>query len=422
MEQFIIKGPCHLKGSVKISGSKNAALPIIAATALFKEPLTIRNVPEIKDVFSIINILEELGAVASFKNNTLNIDPTRIKDIDPNPVKVRNLRASILIIAPLLIRNKKVSLPHPGGCLIGSRPVDVHIEAFIKMGAKFEQAAEKYVLFADKLEGKELSADFSVTGTENIVMAAVLSKEVTTIHLAAAEPHVQDLCNFLVTAGAKIEGIGTHDLIITGVKELKGVDYEIIADQIEAGTFAIAAAATKGDVKIDGFIKDHHQSLLSKFDKAGVNYKILNDQTIEIKPSHQIKPFKIRTEIYPGFPTDLQAPMAVLATQANGTTEIYETIFEGRLGYVNELSKMGASCIIRDAHHASITGPSPLYGTRITSFDLRAGATLIIAGLIAQGESRLDQIEVIDRGYEKIEKKLKQLGADIRRVKLQEIA
>lgn len=421
MEQFIIKGPCHLKGDVKVSGSKNAALPIIAATALFREPLKLKNVPEIKDVFSIISILKELGAVANFKNNTLEIDPSGIKDIDPNPIKVRNLRASILIIAPLLIRNKKVSLPHPGGCLIGSRPVDVHIEAFIKMGAKFEQADEKYVLSADELEGMELSADFSVTGTENIVMAAVLSKGVTIIHLAAAEPHVQDLCNFLVTAGARIEGIGTHDLIITGVKELKGIDYEIIADQIEAGTFAIAAAATKGDVKIDGFIKDHHQSLLSKFDKTGVNYKILNDQTIEIKPSHQIKPFKIRTEIYPGFPTDLQAPMAVLATQANGTTEVYETIFEGRLGYVNELSKMGASCIIRDAHHASITGPSPLYGTRITSFDLRAGATLIIAGLIAQGESRLDQIEVIDRGYEKIEEKLKQLGANIRRVKLQEI-
>ena len=207
---------------------------------------------------------------------------------------------------------------------------------------------------------------------------------------------------------------------MTGVASLDSVEYEIIPDQIEAGTFAIAAVATKGDVLIEGFVPEHHESLLAKFEKSGVDFE-LNNNSLRIKPTLQLKPFKIRTEIYPGFPTDLQAPMAVLATQADGTTEIYETIFEGRLGYINELSKMGASCVVRDAHQATITGPTPLYGARITSFDLRAGATLIIAALIAQGESRLDQIEIIDRGYERIEEKFKQLGANIRRVTLKEI-
>lgn len=230
-----------------------------------------------------------------------------------------------------------------------------------------------------------------------------------------------DLCNFLNKAGAKISGIGTHELLITGVKELSPVDHEVIFDQIEAGTFAIAAAASKGEVTIEGFVAEHNKSLLSKFEKSNVNFEILNETTLKVFPSTNLKPFKVRTEIYPGFPTDLQAPMAVLATQADGTSEIYETIFEGRLGYINELSKMGASCVIRDAHQASITGPTPLFGTRITSFDLRAGATLIIAAILAKGESRLDQIEIVDRGYENLEQKLTDLGANIKRVKLKEV-
>jgi UDP-N-acetylglucosamine 1-carboxyvinyltransferase len=252
-------------------------------------------------------------------------------------------------------------------------------------------------------------------------MAAVLTKGETIISLAASEPHVQDLCNFLIAAGAKIEGVGTHSLKITGVDKLKAISYQIIPDQIESGTFAIAAIATKGDVLIDGFVASHQESLLSKFDHIGVNYEVIDATKLQIRPTHNLKNFKIRTEVYPGFPTDLQAPMSVLATQGDGSSEIYETIFEGRLGYISELSKMGASCVTRDAHQATITGPTPLFGARITSFDLRAGATLIIAALIAQGESRLDQIEIIDRGYEDIEKKFKLLGANIRRVTLREI-
>lgn len=421
MEQFIIKGPSHLKGSVTISGAKNAALPIVAATALFNKPVTIKNVPRIKDIISLIAILEDLGAMVDFEGNTLRIDPKNLENREPDPKKVRNLRASILCIAPLLTRMKKVSIPHPGGCLIGARPIDVHLDAFKKMGATVIEDTDKYILEAKNLHGASLSVDFSVTGTENIIMAAVLAEGDTEIKLAAAEPHVQDLCHFLTKAGAKIEGIGTHNLKITGVKQLQSIEHEIIPDQIEAGTFAIAAVVTKGDVEIVGFIPEHHESLLSKLARAGVSFEIKGDNTLRILPTHKIKPFKIRTEIYPGFPTDLQAPMAVLATQASGSSEIYETIFEGRLGYINELSKMGASCVLRDAHQATITGPTPLFGTRITSFDLRAGATLIIAALIAQGESRLDQIEIVDRGYENIEEKLRKLGANIRRVTLKEV-
>jgi UDP-N-acetylglucosamine 1-carboxyvinyltransferase len=418
MEQFVIQGPTKLEGEVTISGSKNAALPIIAATALIRDKVTLKNIPRIKDVLSLTDLLCSLGTECDLTDNTFTIDATSLLDTNPDPKLIRNLRASILLIAPLLARNKKISLPHPGGCLIGARPIDVHLVALKKMGAKISETNTEYTLSATELTGTEVSADFSVTGTENIIMAAVLAKGETIINLAATEPHVADLCNFLNKAGAKISGVGTHELRITGVEALQPVEHEVIFDQIEAGTFAIAAAASKGTVTIKGFVADHNKSLLSKFEKSNVNFEIIDDKTLRVLPSTSIEPFKVRTEIYPGFPTDLQAPMAVLGTQADGTSEIYETIFEGRLGYVNELSKMGASCVIRDAHQASITGPTPLVGTRITSFDLRAGATLIIAAIIAKGESRLDQIEIVDRVYENLEQKLTALGANIKRVKL----
>lgn len=420
MEQLIINGPVKLKGTVKISGSKNAALPIIAASAIINGRVTIKNIPEIKDVLAMVEILRDLGSNITIKNNVLIADHTNLEQRDPNQEMVRHLRASILFIAPLLVRNREINLPHPGGCLIGARPIDFTLEAFSKLGATAKKDKDGYYFAADNMKGANLCAEFSVTATENVITAAVLTPGTTKICMAATEPHVQDLCHFLTKAGANIEGIGTHNLVINGVKELKPIEYEIIPDQIEAGTFVVAAIATKGEVTVKGFMAQHHESFLAKIEKSGVNFKLGKNQ-ITIYPTLQLKPLKIRTEIYPGFPTDLQAPMAVLATQADGTSEIYETIFEGRLGYVNELSKMGASCVIRDAHQATITGPTPLFGARITSFDLRAGATLVIAALIAQGESRLDQIEIIDRGYENIEGKLKQLGANIRRVQFREI-
>jgi len=421
MQQFIIKGPTKLAGAVNISGAKNAALPIIAASLLIRDKVTLKNVPKIKDVLSLLQIIKEMGVECDWNKDILYLNSTNLKKFSPDPVLVRNLRASVLLAGPILARNHAISFPHPGGCLIGSRPIDVHVNALIRMGAKISQEKEGYILQSDHLKAVQVSAEFSVTATENIIMAAVLTSGVTEIVLAAAEPHVQDLCHFLIRAGANISGIGTHNIMITGVRTLKPVIHPIIYDQIESGTFAIAIAASGGEGTINGFVAAHHESLLTKFDQIGIKYRIIDSDTIKILKSPQMKSFKIRTEIYPGFPTDLQAPMAVLATQCDGTTEIHETIFEGRMGYASELAKMGAACIGRDAHQLSITGPTPLLGTRITSFDLRAGATLIIAAICAEGESRLDQIEIIDRGYENIEGKLKGLGAKIRRVTLREI-
>lgn len=421
VEQFIINGPCKLSGNISISGAKNAALPIIASSVLFSEPVILRNVPMIKDISAMILLLKSLGAKCDFRKNALKINCKDLKNINPNPDLVRNLRASILLLAPLLSRNKKVVIPHPGGCLIGARPIDIHLEALKNMGADVREGENEYNISAESLKPTSLFADFSVTGTENLIMAAVLTKGKTEIKLAASEPHVQDFCNFLVKAGANIRGVGTPTLIIDGVEKLNEIEYKIMPDQIEAGTYAIAVAASKGDLTIHGFMARYQDALLSKFKRANVNYEILDGETFRILPSNKIKAFNLRTEVYPGFPTDLQAPMAVLAAQAEGTSNFHETIFEGRLGYINELSKMGANCKVLDTHQAVITGPTPLTGTRITSFDLRAGATLIIAALIAKGESRLDQIEIIDRGYEEIEKKLNSIGAKIKRIRLKEI-
>lgn len=421
MEQFIIDGPTKLKGRVCVSGSKNSALPIIASCLLIPDTVILKNVPNIKDIKNLLEIMSDLGANYSFiDQNTLTINCSKIKKKNPNAQKIKKLRASVLLLAPLLARNQRIQIAHPGGCLIGTRPIDIHLKALQKMGAIVNYDNELYTIKAESLKPAKVCLDFSVTATENIIMASVLTLGTTQIRLAAAEPHVQELCNFLNLCGAKIKGAGTHYLEIEGVKNLHGVEYNIGPDQIESGTFAIAAAASGGDVIIEGFISEQHDALLSKFERANVNFKILNGDRLHILPSKKLQGFSIRTEVYPGFPTDLQAPMSVLATQCSGTTHIHETIFEGRLGYISELIKMGAAAHAHDLHHASIFGPNTLHGTRITSLDLRAGATLVIAAIIAHGQSRIDQIELIDRGYEKIDQKFKALGAKIKRIQLKE--
>lgn len=417
MEKFIINGPCSLNGEIHVSGSKNAALPILAATILAKGKFVISNVPMITDIEHLLAILEGLGAKVSLKDNVCEIDTTSISSFEPDAKKVRNIRASILLLGPLLTRFKEVVIAHPGGCFIGARPVSTHMEALTQLGAKEIHNKDSYHLKTTGLTGTKIVLnEFSVTGTENLIMAAVLAKGVTEIRLAATEPHVVDLCNFLVTMGAKITGICSHNLTITGVAELKPVRYTIIADQIEAGTFAIAAAASRGNVKIHGFIEDHHEMFLGKLREANVIYSFPKKDVLEISRSTHFNPVNIRTDIYPGFPTDLQAPFGVLMTQAEGSSTIYETMFEGRLNYLNELNKMGADCIIRNAHEATITGPTPLFGTNIEGLDLRAGATLLIASFIAQGESVIEGAEIIDRGYEKIDERLNALGAKIKRI------
>jgi UDP-N-acetylglucosamine 1-carboxyvinyltransferase len=416
MSKLVINGPCKLSGEFTVSGSKNASLPIICATLLASGIFKITNIPEISDIKNLLEIISKIGGKYTLENNTLTIDTGGINSFEPDPKKVRNIRASILLLGPLLSRFKEVKIAYPGGCFIGARPVETHIRALSDLGAEIVECQDSYHLRCEELKGtKIILNEISVTGTENAIMAAVLANGETEIRLAACEPHVEDLCNFLNKMGAKISGIGTHNIKIVGVSKLKAIEYSVIPDQIEAGTIAIAAAASRGDLIIRGYIQDHQDILTKKFEEIGVNYKLLNNNSIHIKPTHNFRPTKIRTDIYPGFPTDLQAPISILLTQASGNSEVYETLFEGRLNYINELNKMGANGIIKSAHEAIITGPTPLFGTDIVSLDLRAGATLIIAAFIASGESTINQAEIIDRGYEKIDERLNAIGANIKR-------
>lgn len=416
MSKLVINGPAKLSGTVKISGSKNAALPIIAATLLIRGKNTLENVPNITDIHNLLKILEKLGAKIKFVGNKLEIDNTGINGNDPDPNLVRNMRASILLIGPLLSRNKKVKISAPGGCFIGNRPLDAHFEAFEKLGATIQEKDDLYHISVPKLKGTNITLQLmSVTATENIIMTAVLAEGKTTLRLASCEPHVQDLCNFLNKAGAKISGIGTNELVIGGVKELKPAKYSIVSDEIEAGTYIIAAAATGSEITLENIeTKTIDYSMISRLEAANIHMDIKKN-SISIKRSPNIKPVNIWTAPSPHFPTDLQAPFAVLMTQANGSSLIHETMFEGRLNYIKELKKMGANASILDPHRAVIIGPTTLYGKRITTLDLRAGATLIIAALVANGKSEISKAEIVDRGYENIVEKFQSLGADIRK-------
>ncbi|RJO59959.1 UDP-N-acetylglucosamine 1-carboxyvinyltransferase [candidate division WS5 bacterium] len=418
MSKIIIEGPARLKGKVKISGSKNAALPIICATLLTKGKNTLENVPNIADIHNLLKIIEKLGSKIKFEGNTLEIDNTNINGNDPDEDLVRNIRASILLIGPLLSRNKKVKISAPGGCFIGNRPLNDHFEAFEKLGASIKERGDIYTLHTSQFVGRDITLSLmSVTATENIIMASVLAKGTTRLHLASCEPHVQDLCKFLNKAGAKISGIGTNSLTIKGVKKLKPVKYSVISDEIEAGTYIIAAAATGSEITLENINTSAMTcSILPRLKEAGVNMDVERN-SICVKKSTSLKPIqKIWTAPAPHFPSDLQAPFAVLMTQASGSTLIHETMYEGRLNYTKELKKMGANAFILDPHRAVIIGPTPLFGKKITTLDLRAGATLIIAALIAEGESEITHAEIIDRGYENIVEKLHGLGAKITRI------
>ena len=419
MQKFVINGGKPLSGKVDIRGAKNAATPILSACLLTKEECVIDNVPLVADVLKMIEILESMGVETEWVGER----KLRVKageGVDPEKMDfslVGQMRSSILLLGSLLARFKKFKIKHPGGCIIGARPVGIHFDALEALGAKITQDGDFYYLKADRLIGREvILKEFSVTATENLIMAATLAEGTTIIKIAAIEPHVQDLGRFLNKMGAKIKGLGIHTIQIEGVEKLRGAEHKIIPDPIEAGTFIIVAAATKGNVEINNIKPRELDLVLEKLKEMGVSFEIGNDKII-IKPTSKLNAVrKIETRTYPGVPTDLQAPFAVLATQAEGTTLIHDTMYEGRLAYINELNKMGANAVICDPHRALVTGPTPLYGQNITSFDLRSGATLIIAALLAKGQSVIEKVEQVDRGYEKIEERLRKLGADIRRV------
>lgn len=416
MQKFIIHGGKKLKGEIEVKGYKNAATPIIAASLLTSEECIIKNVPRIGDVFRMVEILESIGVeVAWLAPNTLSIKAEHINPEKMDFKAVSRMRSSILLLGPLLARCGKFKMPQPGGCVIGARPIDSHFTALERLGANITRENGFYCFEAKKLEGKEIVLpEFSVTATENLMMAASLTDGKTTIKIAALEPQVQDLQKFLKKMGAKVKFGNFNTVIIEGVKKLHGATHTVIPDPIEAGTFAIAAVATKSELVIKNVIRDHLDLVFEKLAEMGAKFEFDGDN-VKIMPVGMLISAKIEARIFPGLPTDLQAPFGILATQAQGTTLIHDTLFEGRLGYINELNKMGANAIICDPHRALISGPTQLYGAEITSFDLRAGATMIIAALVAQGESVISNIEQIDRGYENIEERLRAIGADITR-------
>lgn len=421
MEKYVIEGNKKLKGKVRISGAKNSALKIMAAAILANNASIIKDIPRIKDVGIMIEVLKELGVKVKFiHQNVIRIDPTSINNYTTPYELVRRMRASITVLGPLIAKMGRAKVALPGGCNIGSRPIDLNLSGLTKLGAKITQESGFIKATApDGLKGNYVSMDFPSRGaTENILMASVLAKGKTTIENAAREPELVDLANFLIAMGANIQGVGTDKLEIEGVKELKGVRYEVIPDPIETGTFIAIAAITNGEVFIERAKADMLRMAINKFKECGVNI-LEKDDGIMVSMNQKPKSTDISTLPFPGFPTDLQPFATVLLSLADGVSIITENIFENRFTYINELNRMGAN-IRTDGHHAVIRGVDKLTGVPVTAPDLRAGAALVIAGLAAEGITEVLDIHHIDRGYENLEDKLISLGAKISRVKSNE--
>jgi len=418
MSRYIIQGGVPLKGEVRISGSKNAALPIIAATLLTKETCVLHDVPDISDVRIMLAIAEDLGSEVLFDNNTVTITSKEVTTTEISKDRAKQLRTSLMFLAPLLHRKGEAKIPFPGGCAIGKRPIDSHLTALEKLGATVHQADELVHLSVEELKGALLRIiALSVTGTETAIIAAAVSKGTTEIRLAAAEPHVQDVCRVVEKMGAKVEGIGTNVLTITGTDNPTGFTHTITPDYIEAGTFIIASLVTKGELTLKNVDPTHLDILWDYFDQMNIKYNIDGDTVHMPVPDKIIGPTKaVKSNVYPDFPTDLLAPMAVLLTQAEGINRVFETVYESRLNYIIELEKMGVKAEILNAHEAIIVGPAKLRGNTVTSWDLRAGTAMVLAGLAAEGVTEVTEVKYIDRGYEKYEHKLTSLGANIERV------
>lgn len=416
MDTFIIEGGHPLNGEVTISGAKNAVLGIIPAAILCSCSSKIDNVPDIKDVNKIVGILEKMGAEIYREQDTLIINtekPIRY-DCSEYEEETGKMRASYYLLGALLGRYKKAIVPLPGGCNIGDRPIDQHIKGFEALGAKVTIEHGQVKMEADRLIGANIYLDVvSVGATINIMLAATRAEGLTVIENAAKEPHIVDVANFLNLMGASIKGAGTDTIKVKGVDEMHGCEYSVVPDQITAGTYMMAAAATKGNVLIKNIIPKHMEAVTAKLREMGVEI-IEEDNGIRVIGKERIQGCKVKTLPYPGFPTDLQQPMAVLMSIAGGQSVINESIFENRFKYVDELRKMGAEISI-NGRVANITGAEALSGTKIKATDLRAGAAMVIAGLIAEGETRITDIHYIDRGYEKLESNIRSLGGIIRR-------
>lgn len=414
MEKIFIKGGNRLKGKVTISGAKNAVLPIIAASLLAETNTILHDTPKLADVYTMVNLVGQLGVKASWQgDNTLLIDCNSLNNIETSQEFMRQMRASFLVMGPLLAKKGHAKMWLPGGCAIGSRPIDLHLKGFAALGAQIDMGHGLVEAKADKLLGARIYLDFpSVGATENIMMAATLAQGTTIIENAAEEPEIVALAMFLNNMGARVMGAGTNIIRIEGVQELKGATHTIIPDRIEAGTYMVAAAATGGDVLIDNVIEDHLKPIIAKLKEAGVNIYEENGG-VRVIADWPVKAIDIKTLPYPGFPTDMQAQIMALMTLTPGTSIITETIFENRFMHVNELKRMGAQIVI-EGHTAVVKGAPRLMGAPVKATDLRAGAALVIAALMAEGETEISCVHHIHRGYENLIEKLKGLGADIR--------
>ena len=418
MDKFVIKGGRRLTGEVVISGAKNAAVAILPAVILSDEPCVIENVPTISDVNICLRILREMGAVIDeLGNNTYRIDPTPIYSFCVPYETARKMRASYYFLGALLGKFNKARVSMPGGCPLGDRPIDQHLKAFSALGANYTLSQGMIDLTADKLCGNPIFFDVVTVGaTMNAMLAAVKVEGLTVIENAAKEPHIVDLANFLNSMGANIMGAGTDVIKIRGVEKLRGTTYAVIPDQIEAGTFMAAIAATKGDAIIKNVIPKHLESITKKMEKIGVNIEQYDD-SIRVWVDGPLVKANIKTAPHPGFPTDMQSQIATLLTLADGTSIITENIWDQRFGYVDELRRMGADITV-NGKVALIEGTGKLMGAPVKACDLRAGAALIIAGLAASGVTEIEDIFHIERGYDCMEGKLRQLGADIEKVSI----
>ena len=419
MDKFKIIGPSKIRGEVSISGSKNAALPILAATLLFDKNVTIKNLPRVKDIDTMLNLLKSLGRKITFKNNKkiATIAKGKKNNYFAPYSLVKTMRAGILVLGPLLAKNKKAKVSSPGGCSIGVRPIDIHLKAISKLGVKI-QIEKGYVnaKAQEGLVGSEIRfSKISVGATENLILAACLAKGTTTIKNCAIEPEIKDLTNFLKTAGAKIKWIGKRTLKIEGVKILKSITYSIMNDRIEAGTFCVAACLNGGNLKIKNFEPKIINTEINLLKKIGAKIKTTKN-TIQIKGPKKIRSLDfLKTGEYPNFPTDLQAQIMVLLTRANGKSTIEENIFENRFMHVPELKRLGAKINIK-GNKAIIEGTNNLDGAELMSSDLRASVALVLAAFISRGTSIINRVYHLDRGYEKIENKLKKIGVKIKRI------
>lgn len=416
MDKFRIVGGKPLEGRISISGAKNSALPCMAAGLLTSETVVLHNLPYVRDIITMRRLLEDMGCMVLMpERNTLKIKADDIEFFEAPYELVKTMRASVLALGPLVARFGQAKVSLPGGCAIGQRPIDMHLSGLEKLGAKIELVGGDVLASADKLQGAEVTFDkVTVTGTENLMMAAVLAKGTTILNNAAREPEVVDLAKLLSRMGARIIGAGTEQIQIEGVEKLRGAEHTIIPDRIETGTFIVAAAITNGALEITDCNPEHISCVIDHLNLNGVNIERLSDVTLRVEAGKQLKAKDMITEPFPLFPTDLQAQYMALMTQAEGTSVVTETIFENRFMHASEMMRMGANVAIRGSQ-AAVTGKSKLTGAKVLASDLRASASLVLVALAADGETTIDRVYHIDRGYDKIEEKLQSLGGQIER-------